>query len=132
MKINFDYKALFITIIIFLILGVGCIYWLFFTQTRLYVKEVKLSDITVIWFNYSHISNVTPYYIIAKKDNKVDTLCISYQIMDFYIKKDTIFIDLYNPPRLEYIVPPETFGYTVIIDTTSIKIDNEIRSSFKK
>lgn len=100
---------------------------------RLYKEKIKKADIELNWFYYSLISNTTPDYVTTTNKNEIDTILISNLITDIYIKKDTVFLELYSSPTFEgesFKIPNQTLGYYIKVDSTHKKRPTKIIREF--
>ncbi len=75
-------KKIILFIFTILIIFSGCS---LINSKRLYFKYIKTANIEIEWFYYSYLTSYSPNYIIATCENKIDTICISNNIIDVNI-----------------------------------------------
>jgi hypothetical protein len=118
-------------IVLVIVVSIGSIitYFYFFLPIpsfeleRLYLKEIKDSNLTIGWFFYSSAFAESPDYITLEVGNNIDTICIANNIADLKYENDTIIICFYGYPQRysKHIeVPDRLMGYEIIVDSTYI------------
>lgn len=97
---------------------------------RLHIKEFMLKrgnedSLKIDWFYYSLISNTTLDYIESNKNGYLDTLCVSSNIADLYIVRDTIVFEFFGRTSCyeKILSKKKQFGYHIKIDTTLVRSD---------
>jgi hypothetical protein len=103
-----------------LILLVSCI-----SNDKLIVKNISNNDISIKWYYYSYISNISPDFIDVKKgDSLVQIYKAEGVITDVLIENNKIKIKVYNLKNgIIYTdnLLSEVFDYKIELDTTSTR-----------
>ncbi len=103
-----------------LFLLVSCI-----SNDKLIVKNISNNDISIKWYYYSYISNISPDFIDVKKgDSLVQIYKAEGVITDVLIENNKIKIKVYNLKNgIIYTdkLLSEVFDYKIELDTTSTR-----------
>ncbi len=101
-----------------LTLLVSCI-----SNDKLVVKNISNNDISIKWYYYSYISNISPEFVEVKKG---DSTVLIYEavdvVTDVIIKDKNIIIKQFEPSRgiiNTKSLLTQVFEYKIIIDTTA-------------
>jgi hypothetical protein len=93
------------------------------SNDKLVVKKINNNDISIKWYYYSYISNLSPEFVEVKKG---DSIVMIYEAVDVFtdviIEDKNIIIKQFEPSRgiiNTKNVLTEVFDYKIIIDTTA-------------
>lgn len=84
-------------------------------------KEIKNDRITVKWFYYSYISNVSPDFVNVYREGKeTEIYKATRAITDVRLNNDSIILKVIGTDK-RYVftkeISKEAFGYKIVLDT---------------
>lgn len=104
-------------------------------KDRIFFKKIKTPVLEVEWYTYSAAWADSPDIVTVKKENILDTVCISDNIADInVIERDKVVIGFYGSPEkyMKPIVIHKTIlGYPIKIDTSYVSPPPHARNGFK-
>lgn len=116
-------KMNFLSLIIGLLLLVCCNQ----LNNRFVRKRVEDGHISICWYYYSYISNVSPDFVEVQKGNEVKRIYEAVDVVtDVILKNDTILIKLFEPERgIVYTdsVLTKVFDYHIVFDDNSTYLE---------
>lgn len=115
---------------ILLLISLICIFFSCNQEESKFVrKQIKNKDISINWYYYSYITNVSPdFVVVEKKGDKKEIYKATGVILDVSLKGHDIILKLVEPSKnlvFTKEVDREIFGYKIKIDTTGTY--NELR-----
>lgn len=89
---------------------------------KLVRKQIKNEDITIKWFYYSYITNMSPEFVVVEKNGKEKEIYkATGVILNVTLVGNNIVLKLVEPSRnLVFTKNIDTtiFGYKIVLDTT--------------
>ncbi len=126
-----------IVISLVVLITLSCEYAKSWGAERLYFKRIQASSIKIDWFHYSHITSISPDYVLIQKGQVIDTICFADRVDDVNITiDDSVTIKLLfssTPTRYgkKIEIKDNYLGYKVTVDTTGTKNRPMKREYFK-
>jgi hypothetical protein len=102
---------------------------------KLYLKYIETDSITIEWYFHSLISSTTPDIVTLEREGRLDTICMTSNIMDVQLLNRGIVLDFYGTPRCrdnEISLPDSVSGLDVVVDTAHRTPGPRFRETFKR